>query len=368
MCDLLTERPASTASDNPAAFETINIIDHAWRKQINFTRAAMPHLGERRCFPGIGGILEDPRDSKRAAWVASRVADVWSHGHPMRPLRILEVGPCQMPCRFKPLLPKSVRPLVTVEAADYTNDTTLLRTNCFNGHNTPTVDLVVDAQIMDGVPDQSYDGLIAFHVLEHMADPIGALKAWLRIVRPGGCVLFAVPDICGFGANSDRLRLPPTAAHLVSDHRFAIKHGYKPAALMTRSMRLHGAESAISQGVVVLEMVPKLLSTSHAADGLTAAWAKETAQARRAPCPGMPMTGQPPTSRLWRWLEQVQGSHDIHQNHLHAWSSPAMDEMLEAAEPWLRETSAFRKVENFAAKANPFQMQELHVALERVAV
>ena len=51
-----------------------------------------------------------------------------------------------------------------------------------------------DAQLMDGVPDASFDFVHASHCLEHLHDPAAALRQWLRIVRPGGYVVVTVPE------------------------------------------------------------------------------------------------------------------------------------------------------------------------------
>lgn len=50
---------------------------------------------------------------------------------------------------------------------------------------------VVDA--IDDVPDASVDYLLAFEVLEHIDDDLGALRAWTRKLRPGGRLLVSVP-------------------------------------------------------------------------------------------------------------------------------------------------------------------------------
>jgi len=42
-------------------------------------------------------------------------------------------------------------------------------------------------------PDASLDYVLSSHVLEHFYDPIGALREWLRVVRPGGYVFMIVP-------------------------------------------------------------------------------------------------------------------------------------------------------------------------------
>lgn len=50
-----------------------------------------------------------------------------------------------------------------------------------------------DATLMADVPDDSYKTVYASHVLEHLADPIKALRNWYRILRPGGYLLVSVP-------------------------------------------------------------------------------------------------------------------------------------------------------------------------------
>lgn len=44
-----------------------------------------------------------------------------------------------------------------------------------------------------GVPDGFYDVVMAFHVLEHFADPLRALEEWHRVLRPGGALVLSVP-------------------------------------------------------------------------------------------------------------------------------------------------------------------------------
>jgi len=43
------------------------------------------------------------------------------------------------------------------------------------------------------VPDESYDFVINFHVLEHFPDPIKALTEWYRIIRNGGYIFLTIP-------------------------------------------------------------------------------------------------------------------------------------------------------------------------------
>lgn len=51
-----------------------------------------------------------------------------------------------------------------------------------------------DATHMAGVPDNSFNCCHASHVLEHIHDPVTALRNWYRITAPGGHVVVLVPD------------------------------------------------------------------------------------------------------------------------------------------------------------------------------
>jgi len=51
-----------------------------------------------------------------------------------------------------------------------------------------------DAQLLDNVPDNSFDFLFSSHCLEHMRDAYEALGNWIRVVRPGGTLIISVPD------------------------------------------------------------------------------------------------------------------------------------------------------------------------------
>lgn len=51
-----------------------------------------------------------------------------------------------------------------------------------------------DGTLLAGVPDNSQDFVHSSHCLEHLADPLLALRHWLRVVKPGGFVVVLVPD------------------------------------------------------------------------------------------------------------------------------------------------------------------------------
>ena len=51
-----------------------------------------------------------------------------------------------------------------------------------------------DAQVMEGVEDNTYDFVHSSHCIEHLHNPVIGLENWIRIVKPGGFVIVTVPD------------------------------------------------------------------------------------------------------------------------------------------------------------------------------
>ena len=51
-----------------------------------------------------------------------------------------------------------------------------------------------DAQYLEGVLDDQFDFVYSSHCLEHLENPLEALKNWLRVTKPGGFLIVSVPD------------------------------------------------------------------------------------------------------------------------------------------------------------------------------
>ena len=51
-----------------------------------------------------------------------------------------------------------------------------------------------DAQKLEGVPDNSYQTVYASHLLEHVVDPVAAVRRWYEILAPGGKLIICVPS------------------------------------------------------------------------------------------------------------------------------------------------------------------------------
>ncbi len=55
-------------------------------------------------------------------------------------------------------------------------------------------DIIDNGETLSSIEDNSWDFVIANHMIEHCQNPIGALENFLRVVKPGGLVYMGVPD------------------------------------------------------------------------------------------------------------------------------------------------------------------------------
>jgi SAM-dependent methyltransferase len=72
-----------------------------------------------------------------------------------------------------------------------------------------------EATDLRGITDHAYDFVLSSHNLEHIANPVKALKEWIRVLKPGGALILILPDYhCTF----DRGRRPTTVQHMQEDY------------------------------------------------------------------------------------------------------------------------------------------------------
>jgi len=92
------------------------------------------------------------------------------------------------------------------------------------------------------LPDASFDYITLSHVIEHLHDPVVALKEIHRLLKPGGQVWIATPNIESlghrlFGATWIGIQSP---THLVLFNRRAIRHALASSGFQTvRFMPMH---------------------------------------------------------------------------------------------------------------------------------
>jgi predicted SAM-dependent methyltransferase len=60
--------------------------------------------------------------------------------------------------------------------------------------NLVEADIVDNGETLSSINDNSWDFVIANHMIEHCQNPIGALENFLRVIKPGGLVYMGVPD------------------------------------------------------------------------------------------------------------------------------------------------------------------------------
>jgi predicted SAM-dependent methyltransferase len=76
-------------------------------------------------------------------------------------------------------------------------------------------DILDNGEVLSNIADCSQDFLISNHFIEHCQDPIGAFINWFRVVKPGGTMFVAVPDM---RFTFDRNREITPIQHLLRDH------------------------------------------------------------------------------------------------------------------------------------------------------
>jgi SAM-dependent methyltransferase len=97
--------------------------------------------------------------------------------------------------------------------------------------------IIGEAGRLDAIADDSYDAVLASHVLEHLADPLGALAEWQRAVRDGGHLLLVLPHRDG---TFDHRRPVTTVEHMRADQANAV--GEDDLTHLNEVLELHDIE------------------------------------------------------------------------------------------------------------------------------
>ena len=73
---------------------------------------------------------------------------------------------------------------------------------------------VLEGEDLSSLAEASYDFLLSSHMLEHTANPLGALRKWERVLKDGGHLLLVLPHKDG---TFDHRRPVTSTTHLLSD-------------------------------------------------------------------------------------------------------------------------------------------------------
>ncbi len=79
-----------------------------------------------------------------------------------------------------------------------------------NGFN-----FIREATDLGDITDHAYDFVLSSHNLEHIANPIKALKEWKRVVKPRGAIIAILPD---YRHTFDHRRRPTSVQHMKEDY------------------------------------------------------------------------------------------------------------------------------------------------------
>jgi SAM-dependent methyltransferase len=84
----------------------------------------------------------------------------------------------------------------------------------FDDRRPPGRQFLREATDLSGIAEASYDFILSSHCLEHVANPLAALREWRRVLRPGGQLVLILPDP---RQTFDHRRPVTTLAHLQAD-------------------------------------------------------------------------------------------------------------------------------------------------------
>ena len=177
-------------------------------------RAGMPEL-ERVA----AGLQQRTRGARWARAARLRLRDVirsqpptWEATRDDLAFRYLKGEGIEIGALYRP---QRVPPAAHVRFVDHADFEGLQR--IYPSHDWVQAPHVVDeAETLATFEDESLDFVIANHVLEHVEDPVAALGAFLRVLRPGGIVFLTLPDP---RHSFDGRRARTTVEHVLRDHR-----------------------------------------------------------------------------------------------------------------------------------------------------
>jgi SAM-dependent methyltransferase len=102
---------------------------------------------------------------------------------------------------------------------------------------------ICEATDLHPVASGSYDLVLSSHTLEHVANPLRALREWMRVLRSGGALVLVLPQR---EATFDHRRPVTTFEHLLADER--ADRGENDLTHLPEILELHDLERDPSAG------------------------------------------------------------------------------------------------------------------------
>lgn len=104
----------------------------------------------------------------------------------------------------------------------------------FDTRRAPGQQFVAEATDLRFLPDDGYEFVLSSHMLEHSANPLKALREWLRLLKPGGTLFLVLPHREG---TFDHRRPVTPLQHLVDD--FECQMGEDDLTHLPEILELH---------------------------------------------------------------------------------------------------------------------------------
>jgi len=265
----------------------------------------------------------------------------------------LEVGACNMPVRLRDSQIR-MRYLDFVGGSD--ND------HCFNKGDNVAAQIIDDAQSMSKVEAASFDFILGYHVLEHLSDFFGAIKAWMRSVKKGGIIIFGLPSPCDQQWNhGESLRLVTNPSHFAEEFE-------QPTRLEQNSLE-HLKEAALAIWGMQEENKPKIQAPTRLLNRLdkctkllrTSKHKLNFTMQRAIDAVSMPLV---PVGDIQCLVDNLLMS-DPNRAHLHVWSLHSLKAALALAQKLMSHDLRFDIVSTQVAARGAFSMEEFRVVLRR---
>jgi SAM-dependent methyltransferase len=85
----------------------------------------------------------------------------------------------------------------------------------FHSQKSSGYNFLKEATDLHGIMDQTYDFVLSSHNLEHIANPVKALREWMRVIKPGGAIIAILPN---YRRTFDHRRQPTRVDHMLEDY------------------------------------------------------------------------------------------------------------------------------------------------------
>jgi SAM-dependent methyltransferase len=112
----------------------------------------------------------------------------------------------------------------SIDGVNYSNETiwegSIREGNNYRYHTRTGFQFIKEATDLTGIANASYDFVLSCHSLEHVANPLKAIKEWMRILKPGGKLVLILPDK---QFTFDINRPYTTMDHLLQDYRMNVE-------------------------------------------------------------------------------------------------------------------------------------------------